>query len=192
MLVGSAEPLAQVLQKMLLERLERSPSPGVRGALGFLLLAAASEAAWGWCNDQVLTLRELEAMERAVGRRVAALLGLVQEVARADEVPSSEEGEILYAVRGFAPGLSADELRQAIARLPGEEVPEIFPYAEERQGVLACMLAVACADGHLDPREEALVQTVGSRLQIPPERVASLLEEARRGIPPGAPPTSAT
>jgi uncharacterized tellurite resistance protein B-like protein len=47
--------------------------------------------------------------------------------------------------------------------------------------VLAWMIKMTCADGHVDPRERDLLSTVAHRHHIPPDRLEQMLAAAQSG-----------
>lgn len=141
------------------------------GAFEFLTLAAAADVAAAWFDDMHLSGRDLDALRRSSAERTAVVLGLLKLMARADGTLSRPEEGVLDEVARVLPHVDPADLRRAVAEMSVERLPEILPFAEERQGLLDCMLAVATADGRLAPEEEGLCREVARVLEIPDEEV---------------------
>ncbi|HXE73286.1 MAG TPA: TerB family tellurite resistance protein [Candidatus Nitrosotenuis sp.] len=175
--------LARALQEVLEERLRSIRdlpwASALRGVFEYLTLGTAAQAAIAYCNDLLFTRQDLQMLETSSADQAAATLALLAEVARADEALRPQEEALVAAVRDLLPAVDEQALELARRRLEGESLADIFPYAEEQKGLLETMLAVACADGVLDPREEDLVRRVAARFELNSEATEQMLEKAR-------------
>lgn len=162
---------AEIVQIELLRRvaaLEGRPfSDALRSALEFLTLASAADFADAYYEGMVVHPQQLANLAGAAARRTVAVTGLVKLVAWADGILSVEEEAMLAAVRQVVPSQPQEVLREAIASMSPEQLPQVLPFAEERQGVLQCMLAMALTDGRLDSAQEELCRDVAALLELP-------------------------
>ena len=177
--VGAAEFLQEDLVRRVTHLQDHPHSHALQGAMEFLTLASAADFANAYYDDMSVSPRELEELNLNAARRAVALTGLVKLVARADGIMTSEEEEVLAALREVIPPQDAASYQQALAGMSPEQLPQILRLAEERQGLLRCMIAVASADGHLSPAEEALCRDVAGILEIPEADVDRALAQLR-------------
>jgi len=138
----------------------------LRGTLEFLTVASAADFANAYYDDMLLSLPELVDLNRAAARRAVAVMGLVKLVARADDALAAEEEALLSALRNLVPEQDPSVRQEAMATMSAARLPEVLTMAEERQGLLACMVAMAGADGVLSPEEEQLCRDAAGLLEI--------------------------
>lgn len=165
------EEAAELLGTELARRVahvERQSFAGtLRGALEFLTLAAASDFANAYYDDGKVSPEEFAELRRAGARRAVAVTGLLKLMARADGVITVEEEAVLEAIRHLLPEQDAGLFREVMNAMSPGQLPEVLPFAEERQGLLRCMVTMASADRRVDPAEEALCRNVAELLEIP-------------------------
>lgn len=163
--------------------LEGQPFPeALLSALEFLTLASAADFAAAYYHDMAVRPGEVIELGRAAARRTVAVTGLVRLVGWVDGILSVEEEAMLQAVGMVVPAHDPETLREAKASVSPEQLPQVLPFAEERQGVLQCMLAMALADGQLDRAKEELCRDVADLLELPRadvDRVLAQLQAVR-------------
>lgn len=146
-------------------RLEILPRAAL-GASEFLTLAMSVDLSTAWFNDLRLSPPEMDALRRRAADRAAAVMSLLRLTARADGEVTPDEEAVLSAMAEALPTLGG-----APSRLEVDSLPKVLWSAEERHGLLRCMLAVAAADGEWGPEEERLCRTVAELLGLPPHIV---------------------
>lgn len=153
-------------------RLAELPYAGaLRGALEFLTFASAADLANAYYDDMALRPEEVAVLSLRSAERAVSVLGLLKLTARADGAVSRQEEGLLEALRQVVPAVDAQALTRALGSLSLARLPEVLEYAEERHGLLHCMLAMASADARLDPVEERLCREVADLLEIPQDQV---------------------
>lgn len=172
---GSRAEAAALLQdgfESRVGRLAQLPFAGaLRGALEFLTFASATDLANAYYDDMVLRPEEVTALSLHSAERAVSVLGLLKLTARADGAVSRQEEGLLEALRQVVPAVDPQALQRALGSLSLERLPQVLTFAEERQGLLQCMLAMASADARLDPVEERLCRDVADLLEIPQDQV---------------------
>lgn len=161
-------------------RVQAIPFPGARaGAFEFLTLSYAADLANAYYDDMVVDAREVRELMRAAAERAVSVFGLLKLTARADGLVTDDEEALLSAVRRVVPAVEEEVLQEALRAMSVERLPVVLRYAEERFGLVHCMLAMACADHKLHPAEIQLCREVAALLEVPMEDV----ERALAGLP---------
>ncbi len=142
------------------------PAASLRGTLEFLAVASAADVANAYYDDGLVSPQEMADLVRSAARRTVSVLGLVKLVAGADDSTTPEELALLADLRRLLPGPDPTARHEALATLSAQQLPAVLSLAEERQGLLACMVAMAAADGMLQPAEEGLCRDVARLLEI--------------------------
>ncbi len=179
---GRSEASA-LLQAELVRRvssLEGQPYAGaLRGALEFLTVASAADFANAYYDDMLVSLQELADLSRAAARRAVSVIGLAKLVARADDAMATEEEALMAALRHLVPAQDPAARQQALATMSAEQLPGLLTLAEERHGLMTCMVAMAGADGMITREEEQLCRDVARLLEISEVEIERLLSDSK-------------
>lgn len=151
------------------------------GAQNFIFISAAALAGRYVFNDLVLTIYELNDLDRQMRDWSRSMIGLMMWMARADGGVDHGETDIIRGLEKslVLPGIHPEDLEKEMQSAPDwEKIRRQFKTEDERAGLLENLLMVVWADGVKTEEEDRLCRRVAAELVA--DRMVDDIEAAVR------------